>query len=86
MVKVAQKSVISAMAELQVEVRGEIIIVTEPETGFYATYSKPKGETWLKTQHMPLGTGDFKARAWDVANDKAVSSGGSCRVERGGLP
>ena len=59
------------MADLHVDVRGEIIIVTEPETGFYAIYSKPKGEPWLKAQHMPLGTHDFKARAWDAANDKA---------------
>ena len=48
-----------------------IIIVTEPETGFYAIYSKPRGEPWLEAQHMPLGTHDFKARAWDAANDKA---------------
>jgi hypothetical protein len=54
------------MADLHVDVRGELIIVTEPETG-----SKPKGEPWLKAKHMPLGTHDFKARAWDTANDKA---------------
>jgi hypothetical protein len=52
------------------EVRGEIIIVTERETGSYAIYSKPKGEPGLKAQHMPLGTYDFKAR-WHAANDKA---------------
>jgi hypothetical protein len=59
------------MADLHVDVRGELIIVIEPETGFYAIYSKPKGEPWLKAKHMPLGTHDFKARAWDTANDKA---------------
>ena len=44
------------MAELRVEVRGKIIIVTEPETGMY---SKPKGELWFKAQHMPLSTFEF---------------------------
>ena len=59
------------MADLHVEVRGEIIIVTEPETGFYAIYSKPKGDPWLEAKHMPLSTYDFKARAWEAAKDKA---------------
>jgi hypothetical protein len=42
------------MADLHVEVRGEIIIVTEPETGFYAMYAKPKGDPWLEAEHMPM--------------------------------
>ena len=63
------------MAELRVEVRGEIIIVTEPETGFYAIYTKPKDSPQLKAQHMPLGTNEFKARAWQAANDKARDLG-----------
>ena len=37
----------------------------------YAIYSKPKGDPWLEAKHMPLGTHDFKARAWEAANDKA---------------
>ena len=62
------------------------LIVTEPETGFYATYSKPKGETWLKTQHMPLGTHDFKARVLGTSPttrpsaqvDRVGSNGEAC--------
>jgi hypothetical protein len=53
-------------SELYVEVRGEIIVVTEPETGFYAL---------LKAQDMPLGTHQSKARAWQAANDKARELG-----------
>jgi hypothetical protein len=53
-------------SELHVEVRGEIIVVIQPETGFYALYTKPSAEPQLKAQHMPLGTNEFKARAcWD---------------------
>ena len=62
-------------SDLHVEVRGEIIVITQPETGFYALYTKPSGERQLKAQHMPLGTHDFKARAWQAANDKARELG-----------
>jgi hypothetical protein len=48
---------------------------SQPETGFYALYTKPSGEPQLKAQHMPLGTHEFKARAWQAANDKARELG-----------
>jgi hypothetical protein len=61
---------------LEVEVRGDIIIVSEPKTGFYGVYAKPSGEPWLKAQGMPNGTHEFKAQAWRAANDKARELGG----------
>jgi hypothetical protein len=62
-------------SELHAEVRGEVIVVTEPETGFYALYTKPSDEPQLKAQYMPLGTRQFKAPAWQAANDKARELG-----------
>jgi len=57
--------------DLNVEVRGDLIIVTELTTTFRAIYMKPKGEPWIKAAGVPTGTHEFRARAWTAANGKA---------------
>jgi hypothetical protein len=62
-------------SSLRVEVRGDLIIVTESKTGHYAIYSKPKGDPWLNVQGLPTGTHEVKAHAWQAAVDKARDLG-----------
>jgi hypothetical protein len=61
--------------DLNVEVHGDLIIVTQPTTTFHAIYVKTKGEPWIKTAGVPTGTQEFRARAWGVANGKARELG-----------
>jgi hypothetical protein len=61
--------------DLNVEVHGDLIIVTQPTTTFHAIYVKPKGEPWIKTAGVPTGTHEFRARAWGAANGKARELG-----------
>jgi hypothetical protein len=64
------------MTDLNVEAHGERIIVTEPETGFYAIYEK-RGDA---PQLILKGRAETKdhvllARVWHVAVDKARELG-----------
>ena len=61
-------------ADLSVEVRGDLMFVTEPETSLYAIYSKPDGEPWITGRHVP-DDHQFRARAWIAANAKARELG-----------
>jgi hypothetical protein len=61
--------------ELNIEVRGDLVIVTQPATTFLAIYMKPKGEPWIKAAGVPTGTDEFRARAWGAANGKARELG-----------
>jgi hypothetical protein len=61
---------------VQMTDHGEIIIVTEPETGFYAIYEKRKEEPQLVLK----GRADTRdhvllARVWHVAVEKAHKLG-----------
>jgi hypothetical protein len=53
--------------DLNIEVRDDLIIVTQPTTTFQAIYQaiymKPKGEPWIKAAGVPTGTHEFRARA-----------------------
>ena len=60
---------------LNIEVRGDLIIVTELTTTFRAIYMKSKGEPWIKAAGVPTGTHEFRARAWGAANGKARELG-----------
>jgi hypothetical protein len=44
-----------ASSNLHVELRGDLIIVTEPETGSYAVYAMPEGDHWIKAVGIPIG-------------------------------
>ena len=61
--------------DLNVEVRDDLIIVTQPTTTFRAVYLKPNGEPWIKAAGVPTGTHEFRARAWGAANGKARELG-----------
>ena len=61
--------------DLNIEVRDDLIIVTQPTTTFQAIYVKPKDEPWIKTAGVPIGTHEFRARAWSAANGKARELG-----------
>jgi hypothetical protein len=70
-------------ADLQIEVRGQDIIVTMPETSFRVVYRKPNRGSQLVTkldyfqhdQKGPITRAQFLARAWKLANDKARERG-----------
>jgi hypothetical protein len=70
-------------ANLRVEVRGQDIIVTMPETSFRVVYRKPNREPQLVArldyfqhdQKGPITRAQFLARAWKLANDKARELG-----------
>ena len=64
------------MNDLNVEAHGETIIVTQPETGFYAIYEKRSAEPQL----ILKGRADTKdhvllARVWHLAVEKARELG-----------
>lgn len=64
------------MTDLNVEAHGEIIIITERDTGFYAIYEKRREEPQL----ILKGRADTRdhvllARVWHVAVDKARELG-----------
>jgi hypothetical protein len=63
-------------ADFKVEARGDMIIVTDPATQFYAVYTKP-----ADTRHLVLKSYDVTksyellARTWEAANDRARELG-----------
>jgi hypothetical protein len=61
--------------DLAIEVRDDEIIVTQPGSEFLAIYYIPEDESRLVARAMPIGTHEFKARAWRAANDKARELG-----------
>ena len=64
--------------DLNIEVRDDLIIVTQPTTTFHAIYMKPKGEPWIKAAGVPIGTHEFRARAWGAANGKSARAWLDC--------
>jgi hypothetical protein len=50
-------------AEINVEVWGDLIIVTEPNSNHFAIYHKPSNEPQLIAKGMPNGTVEFKVKA-----------------------
>jgi hypothetical protein len=63
-------------AELQVEVRGDLIIVTHPATQFFAVYVKPNNRPDLVLKRR-TDTGDnvLLVQVWQAANAKARELG-----------
>ena len=60
--------------DVNVEVRGEDIVITAPGTDHLVIYSKRDGSVELSARKLfvPL---DFRVRAWTLANHKAQELG-----------
>jgi hypothetical protein len=67
--------------DLHVEVQGDNIIVTLPGTKFMVTYYKSDvrrlaaKSDWTDDDNASVTLGEFRARAWIAANDKASELG-----------
>ena len=62
--------------EFQAEVRGDLIVVTEPASRFIAVYSKPAGQPQLiLKQRTETDDHEILAGAWQAANVKAREAG-----------
>ena len=55
--------------DVNVEVRGEDIIITAPGTDHLVIYSKREGSVELRARKL-FGPLDFRVRAWTLANHK----------------
>jgi hypothetical protein len=73
-----------AVHDLKVKVRGGDIVITLPGTKFMVTYYKPKDvpqlmskSDWTDDPNVPVTLGEFRAKAWLAANDKARELGWS---------
>jgi hypothetical protein len=60
---------------LQVVVDRYNLIVTQPGSDFKAVYFKPPGQPYLVARDAPIGTPDFRTRAWVAATAKARELG-----------
>jgi hypothetical protein len=62
--------------ELQVEVQGENLFVSLPDSGFRAVYYKPAGQQQLTLRQRPeIDDYELLLQAWEAANDKARELG-----------
>lgn len=59
---------------LHIEVRGDLIVVTDSATQFFAIYAKPSHPQLILRHSAPTGD-DLLGRAWQAANDKARELG-----------
>ena len=60
---------------LRVVVDRDDIIITQPDTKSLAIYFKPRGQPYLVAKDAPVGTQEFRTRAWEAANAKARELG-----------
>jgi hypothetical protein len=70
------EGIVLSKFDVQAEVRGDLIFITEPATQFYAVYSKPDGQPQLILKRR-ASTNDrvLLDRAWQAANAKAREMG-----------
>ena len=62
--------------KLQVEVRGDLIIVTHPPTQFFAIYAKPNNRSELVLKRRTdTGDNNLLVQVWRAANTKARELG-----------
>ena len=66
----------TGIKDVNVEVRGEDIIITAPGTDHLVIYSKREGSVELRARKL-YGPLDFRLRAWTLANHKAQELGWS---------
>ena len=52
-----------------------ITIITQPGSDNVAVYFKPQGRPYLVAKDTPVGTQEFRTRAWEMANAKARELG-----------
>ena len=69
----------TGIKDVNVEVRGEDIIITAPGTDHLVIYSKREGSVELRARKL-YGPLDFRLRAWTLANHKAQELGWSKSV------
>jgi len=70
-------------SDLRVEVVGDEILVTLPQSNYAVRYYKPKNSPQLLAKrirdkddpHLPMTGAEFLAQAWKLANDKARALG-----------
>jgi hypothetical protein len=63
-------------SQFQVGVQGELIIVREPDTLFYAIFSRhPKRPKLVLLRRRPTKNEEMIDTAWQAANDKARELG-----------
>ena len=62
--------------DVNIEVRGEDIIISAPGTDHLVIYSKREGSVELRARKL-YGPLDFRLRAWTLANHKAQELGWS---------
>jgi hypothetical protein len=66
----------NAMSDLDVQVVGGLIVITDPKTGFYAVYGKPTDEPHLHIRGCADTTDEtLLARVWQAAIDTARELG-----------
>ena len=68
----------TGIKDVNVEVRGEDIIITAPGTDHLVIYSKRENSVELRARKL-YGPLDFRLRAWTLANHKAQELGWSRR-------
>ena len=61
--------------DLRVVVDRGDIIVTQPGSDFVAVYFKPRGMPYIVAKDTPIGSQEFRARAWQAAVAKARQLG-----------
>lgn len=60
---------------LRVVVERDNIVITQPGSDSLAIYFKPRGQPFLVAKDAPVGTQEFRTRAWRAANEKARELG-----------
>jgi hypothetical protein len=61
--------------DMRLVVDGYDIMVTQPGSDSKAVYFKPQGQPYLVVKDTPVGTPEFRKRAWEMANAKARELG-----------
>jgi len=51
------------------------IIMTQPGSSSLAIYFRPRGQPFLVAKDAPVGTQEFRTRAWELATAKARELG-----------
>jgi hypothetical protein len=60
---------------LRVVVDRDNIIITQPGSSSLAIYFRPRGQPFLVAKDAPVGTQEFRTRAWELATAKARELG-----------
>lgn len=61
--------------DINVQVEGADIVVTQPGTDYLVIYCRRDGASDLVARKAPIGPIDFRVQAWTLANDTARELG-----------